>query len=72
MILRLVPPDKELLTSYFKLREKGGLNFSVDFLLLFKQHHQAKYSVRLQEFHRLTFLIKSFQQDVKQKAASYL
>jgi len=32
---------------------------------------KRKYSVRLQELHRLTKLIKSFQQDVKHKAAIF-
>jgi len=68
------PPGEDLLTRYFKhlrLEKKVASTSLWTFYSYINSIIKRKYSVRLQDFPRLTFLIKSYQEDVKQKAAIF-
>jgi integrase len=68
------PPGEELLTAYFKyLRfEKKTKSSSVwTFYSYINSVMKRKYSFKLQEFPRLTMMIKGFVQDEKNKAMTF-
>jgi len=68
------PPGEEVLSNYFKflrLEKKVASSTLCTIYSILNCIMKRKYSVRLQELHRLTKLIKGFQQDVKHKAAIF-
>jgi hypothetical protein len=68
------PPGEELLSKYFKflrLEKKVASSTLWTVYSYFNCIMKRKYSVRLKEFYRLTLLLKSFTQDVKQEAAIF-
>lgn len=67
-------PGEELLSSFFKhlrFEEKAATSTLWTKYSYVNSVMKRKYSVRLQEFPRITLLIKGFEQDVKNKAAIF-
>jgi len=68
------PPGEKLLSKYFKFLRLEKKVASSSLWTVYSSLNtiiKRKYSVRLKEFYRLTHLMKSFTQDVKQEAAIF-
>ena len=68
------PPGEEVLSKYFKhlrLEKKAASSTLWTLYSYINSVMKRKYGARLQQFPRLTLLIKSYQEDVKNKAAIF-